>query len=103
MRGQLTLEALVALSAFIALLLALVHLFIAVHSSAEEFGERAAARSCAVQTAELAGYYALDGRGSFFPLEIGDSFRAGGEIYCVRGKFNSSSETLVVEDGMEPV
>ncbi len=103
MRGQLSLEALVTFSAFLAFILVLLYSFVGLNSRANEFGEKLAARSCAFETAELAGYYFLDGLGSYFPLELKETVGIGGEVHCGRGGHNASSRTLVIEDEREPI
>ena len=103
MKGQLSLEALITFSAFLAFLLVLLYSFFGLSTRAEDFGEELAAHSCAFETAELAGYYFLDGIGSYFPLELKNAVGVEGDVRCKRGEHNESSKTLVVEDGREPV
>jgi hypothetical protein len=102
-KAQLSLEALIVFSEFLAFLLLLFSSFLSLNARAEKLGEELAARSCASGTAELAGYYGLDGLHSHFPLEISDSVEVGGEIRCTRGSSSSSVKVLVIKVEKEPV
>ncbi len=103
MRAQVSLEALVSFSAFLAFLLVLLYSFVGLQERTGDFGDELAARSCAFETAELAGYYYLDGLHSNFPLEIWEAVGVEGTVHCVRGNHNASSRALVIENEGEPV
>lgn len=102
-RAQLSIEALVTFSAFLAFLLVLLSAFLALNTRAEKLGEEFSARSCSFQTAELASYYGLDGLHSYFPLKVRDSVQVGDEVHCTRGNSTSKSKILVIENEKEPV
>jgi len=103
MRGQLGLEALISFSAFLAFLLVLFYAFMNLHATAGRLSDELAARYCASGTAELDGYYGLDGLHSHFPLDIRDAVEIGGEVHCTRGNFTAVSKVLVTESEKEPI
>ncbi|MFH1470701.1 MAG: hypothetical protein ABIF01_03060 [Candidatus Micrarchaeota archaeon] len=102
-KGQMSLEGLVAISAFLAFLLVFVVSFANLHARANSLGESLSARSCANDIAELAGYYSLDAAHSGFPLELKNVIDVNGEVHCRRGAYNSTSKALVVRDEKEPI
>jgi hypothetical protein len=103
MKGQISLEALVAVSAFLAFILVLLYSFIGLQGKADDFSERMAARSCAAETAELAGYYSLDGKGSDFLLLVKEAIGIDGEVHCRRGRYNESAKALAGGSNKEPI
>ena len=103
MKGQLGLEALISFFAFLAFLLVLFYAFMNLHAAAGRLSDELAARYCAFGTAELDGYYGLDGLHSHFPLDIRETVEVGGEIHCTRGNATHSSKVLVTESGKEPI
>ncbi len=103
MKAQLTLEAIISISAFLVFLLLLFYSLSNMNSRLEIFHDEMSSEICALETAELVDYFRLDGLHSHFSLSISVVVDSDGKGYCTRGNTTSSSETLVEKNEKEPM
>ena len=96
-KAQVSLEALVSVSAFLALIIILSSFFVFQSIRLNAQMEKNEAHSLAIQTSLISDFFAIDGKGAVLPERVFTSKSAGADPHTLIVKFrNSTSESTVI-------